>query len=176
MCTIFFKTYPLVLMLPFLSACSASKNEFAEEVSQPLVRLTESTTIIRELISTKSLGKVLEPHTVEQMELLINNFSPAQLAFEAEVFTTTTPLVIVYCYEDTLHEQAFMQQLEALALEYEDKVKFVVVDIDALFSLAQDADIEKAPTLILARNRDILERRDGNITIDLIRSLLHAYS
>jgi hypothetical protein len=175
MCTDFFKTCTLVLVLPFLSACNASKHEFAEEVAQPLVRLTESTTIILELISSKQLGKVLEPHTAEQAELLINNFSPAQLAFEAEVFTTTTPLVVVYYYADTLYEQAFIKQLEALALEYDDKVKFVVVDIDALFSLAQDADIEKSPTLILARNRDILERRDEDITIDLIRSLLHAY-
>jgi thioredoxin-like negative regulator of GroEL len=167
--------YVLLLILPFLSACSAPKNELLEEAFQPLVRLAESTTIIRELISSKQLGKVLEPHTAEQMELLINNFSPAELAFEAEVFTTTTPLIAVYYYEDNAHEQAFIHELEALALEYDDKVKFVVVDIDALFSLAQDADIEKAPTLILARNRDILERRDGNITIDLIRSLLHAY-
>jgi Thioredoxin len=167
--------YLLALVLPFLSACNAPKNEGIEEASQPLVRLTESTIIIRELISSKQLEKVLEPHTVEQAELLINNFSPAELAFEAEVFTTTIPLVIVYYCEDTAQERAFIQQLAALALEYDDHVKFVVVDIDALFSLAQDAGIEKSPTLILTRNRDILERRDEDITIDLIRSLIQAY-
>jgi hypothetical protein len=166
----------LVLILPFLSACSAPKNEPVKESTHPLVRLTDSTNIIRELISTKRLEKVLESHTAEQMELLINNFSPAKLAFEAEVFTTIIPLVIVYYYEDNVHEQTFIQQLEELAIEYDNKVKFVIVDMDALFSLAQDVDVEKSPTIILARNRDILEKRDERITIDLIRSLLHAYS
>jgi thioredoxin 1 len=164
--------YVLVLVLPFLSACSVPKNESIKESVQPLVRLTDSTHIIRELISTKNLGKVLEPHTTEQMELLINNFSPAQLAFEAEVFATTIPLVVVYYYENNVHEQMFIQQLEKLAIEYDDKVKFVVVDIDALFSLAQDADIEKVPTVILTRDREILEKRVEDITIDLIRHLI----
>jgi hypothetical protein len=168
--------YVLVLILPFLSACSVPKNEAIKESIRLLVRLTDSTNIIRELISTKNLGKMLEPHTTEQLELLINNFSPAQLAFEAEVFTTTVPLVFVYYYEDNVHEQAFIEQLEELAIEYDDKVKFVIVDIDALFALAQDVGIEKSPTLILAHNRDILEKRDENITIALIRSLSHTYS
>lgn len=168
--------YVLALILPFLFACSGPKNKFVTEPIHPLVRMTESTTIIRELISTKQLEKVLEPHTVEQLEFLINNFSPAQLAFEAEVFTTTIPLVVVYYYEDAADERIFIQQLEKLAVEYDDEVKFVIVDVDALFSLAQDADIEKSPTLILTRNRDIRERRDENITIDLIRSLVHAHS
>lgn len=166
----------LVLALPFLSACSASKNETITEAIQPLVHLTESTALIRALISTKSLGKVLEPHTAEQMEILINNFSPAELAFEAEVFTTTIPLVIVYYYENNADEQKCIQQLEELALTYDDTVKFVVVDIDALFSLAQDAEIEKSPTLILTRNREILERRAEGVTIDLICSLLRTYA
>src|ERR1700722_10163639 len=112
--------YILVLILPFLSACSTPKNDDTKESTQPLVRLTDSVIIIRELISTKRLEKVLEPHTVEQMELLVNNFSPAQLAFEAEVFTTTMPLVIIYYYEDSAHEQTFIQQLEELAIEYDD--------------------------------------------------------
>jgi len=67
--------YILVLILPFLSACSTPKNDDTKESTQPLVRLTDSVIIIRELISTKRLEKVLEPHTVEQMELLVNNFS-----------------------------------------------------------------------------------------------------
>src|SRR5579871_5620120 len=98
-------SYFLVLVLPFLSACSVPKSELGEESTHPLVRLTDSITIIRELISAKKLEELLEPHTVEQRDLLINNFSPAQLAFEAEVFTTTIPLVVVYYYEDNAHER-----------------------------------------------------------------------
>ena len=97
------------------------------------------------------------------------------MAFEAEVLTTTMPLVFVYYYEETAQEQAFIQQLEALAIEYDGRVKFVVVDADALFSLAQDVDIATFPALIVAQNRDILETITENITLDLIHQLLTTY-
>lgn len=155
------------LSLLFLTSCNSlttGKNESFES----LVDLSDSTKLIRVVVSQSKLDELLEQHDPEQLELLLNNFSPAQMAFEAEVLSTTVPLVVIYYFKEGPQEKNFIKQLDKLAKNNEHKVKIVIIDSDKLFSLAQDAEIETFPTIIFSKNREILDRITKNISIDLL--------
>lgn len=154
-------------LLFFLTSCNSLKLG-SKESFETLVDLSESTKIIRAIISQNKLDKLLEEHDPEQLELLLDNFSPAQLAFEVEVLSSTIPLVIIYYFKG--QEKYFIRQLEKLAQDYENKVKFVIIDSEKLFSLAQDAEIENFPTIIFSKNRKILEKIARNISVDLLKA------
>ena len=47
----------LVLILPFLSACGTPQHDATQENIHPLVRLTDSVSIIRELVAQKKLNE-----------------------------------------------------------------------------------------------------------------------
>lgn len=154
------KLYAVFLL--FLASCSSKQ----EAVSyKAVINLVESTAIIRTLLCQNKLSQLLEEHDPEQLDILINNFSPASMAFESEVLSTTVPLVCVYFYQDSPQEQAFIKDLDALAAEYENKVKFVVVDAQKLFSIAQAAEVTTFPAIAWVRNRDIFEQSSDKITI-----------
>jgi thioredoxin-like negative regulator of GroEL len=155
-----------VIFLLFLTGCSSKQDTASHEA---LVDLVESTTIIRSLLCQNKLGQLLEEHDPEQLDILINNFSPASMAFESEVLSTTVPLVCAYFYQDSPQEQAFIKNLNALAAEYDNKVKFVIIDAEKLFSIAQAAEINTFPAIAWVRNREIFEYMHKNINVDTIR-------
>ena len=137
-----------------------------EVSSSFVINLVESTHIIRTLISQNALGKVLEEHDPEQLSLLLDNVSPAAMAFESEVLSTTVPLVVVcYCSDEDLKNELFVSRLENLALTYDNKVKFVIVDVNQLFSLAQDAEIETTPVFLIVKDREVIGRFEGDDSI-----------
>ncbi len=156
-------------LLVFLPACSLQKNNEKNKQSNVLIDLVASTKIIRSVIAQNKLNQLLEEHDPEQLNLLIDNFSPAQMAFESEVLSTTMPLVLVYYYREDVKEKEFIEKLEQLAIEYENNVKFVIVDAEKLFSLAQDAEINTFPSIIFAKKRDIIARVTEPLSIDEIR-------
>lgn len=160
--------------LLILSSCT-TRNSTKAASFKALIDLEESTKIIRALLSQNKLSKVLEKHDPEQLDLMLNNFSPAQMAFEAEVLTTTIPLVAVYYFKNSPEEQEFLKQLDQLALENNDKIKFVIIEMDKLFSLAQSAEIEAIPAIIFSKNREILEKITADITIDIVRKKVLEY-
>jgi len=161
----------LLLCLFFLSSCSSSKNKIQEE-SSVLVDLVESTQIIRTLISSNKVGVLLEAHDDEQLSLLLNNFSPAQLAFESEVASCTIPCIMLYYFKDSPQEREFIDQLKKLARKYDDQVKFVIIDTDKLFSLAREAEIDAVPTVVFIQNNNIVFNRAGAITVDFLEDCL----
>lgn len=161
-------------MLLFLTACSPQKTSDHGHF-KALIDLTDSTPLIRTLIAQNKVSGLLENHTPEELDLLLNNFSPAQMAFEAEVLSTTMPLVVVYYFEDNSEEREFILQLDQFAIEYKDTVKFVLVNADKLFSLAQDAEIELFPTAIISRKRDLLEKVTGSVTINSLRKKINMF-
>ena len=76
---------------------------------------------------------MLEKHNPEQLELLLNNVSPAKMAFESEVLSTTVPLIVIYYFKESQESQEFIKRLKNLAKKYDDQIKFVVVDVTAYF-------------------------------------------
>jgi thioredoxin-like negative regulator of GroEL len=165
------KRLVLTFLLLLLPSCAGSHHESSQD-HQVLVDLVESTHIIRTLINKNKLSDLLEEHDPEQLALLLDNFSPAQLAFEAEVNTSTVPAIVVYYFQDSPSEQALIAQLKSLALEYDDRVKFVIVDVEKLFSLAQEAEIEKIPTAILIKDNTILSTISDALTLDVIKQAI----
>lgn len=111
------------LSMLFLSSC-LSHNGSPQHSYNALIDLEVSTRIIRNLITHNKVGEILEEHNPEQLALLLDNFSPASIAFESEVLGTTIPFVVIYYFKDSPHDQAFIQQLDLLAASYTDKVKF----------------------------------------------------
>jgi len=131
--------------------------------AQIAIDLLESTQIIRELIMTDKLCTIIDA-TKEQVDLFINNFSPAQLALEAEVLSCQTPVIACYC---TAIDHTTIELIQQLAEEY-TTIKFVIIDADALFSLVQDSDIQEVPVLCFVQNREIIDR----ISLPIARSVL----
>jgi len=127
-------------------------------LSSPLIDLIESTHIIRTLIVQNKLESLLEDYDPEKLVMLLDNVSPAKMAFESEVLSTTVPLVVVYYFQENEESKIVIQELKNLAVTYDNRIKFVVIDVDKLFSLAQDAEIENHPTILLVRNREIIKR------------------
>ena len=156
------------LLVAVISSCS-QKNNTETIPFKALINLEDSIKLLRTLITQNKLGQALEKHDPEQLDLLLNNYSPAHMAFEAEVLSTTIPLVLVYYFKNSAQEQRFLQQLDQLVLDYPDSLKCVIIDIDRLFSLAQDAEIETVPTIVFSKDREMLEKITDNITIDSLR-------
>ncbi len=168
----------LISMLVFLPSClfwnTNSKTE-SESNSSPLVNLVDSTHIIRALITQNKIGDLLEDHDIEQLTLLLDNKSPAQMAFESEVLSSTVPLVAIYYFKESIESDEFIKQLEDLAIRYEDQIKVVLVDVERLFSLAQDAQIEIFSTILLVKDREIIDRIEGNLSRDKLEEKLATY-
>lgn len=167
----------LLLILFLIPSCSFStqqKIENEEEVSKffPLVDLVESTTIIRAFITKNKIGELLEEHDPKDLYRLLNNMSPAQMAFGSEVLSTTIPLVVVYYYTDSPKSYVFIKQLQDLALYYHDRVKFVIIDADELFSLAQEADIQQYPSIAIFEKGIIIDRIEQDISIEAIDQIV----
>jgi len=147
------------------------KDEKKDEGSL-VVNLTESTHIIRTLITQNKLSDILEEHDPKKLSLLVDNVSPAKMAFESEVLSTTVPFVVVYYFKKNEESKRFIEQLEKLAITYNYQVKFATVDIEQLFSLVQDAEVEKVPTLLFIKNREIIDRLDSDVTIGTLEKKL----
>lgn len=162
------------LVILFLTSCTSRKPLDDHGSTCGLVHLLDSTRIIRALITQNKLSDLLVDHDPEQLDVLLNNVSPAQMAFEVEVLSSTVPVVFVYYYKDSPEEQAFIRLLNALAVEYDERVKFVVVDVDKLFVLAEGAAIETYPATIVVQQRDIIETIPGTVTIDEIKQRIRA--
>ncbi len=176
------KNYFLVFLtsLIFLPSCSfwhsdAEQNNLSTS-SSPLINLVESTHIIRTLITKNNIGDLLEDHNPEQLGLLLDNVSPAKMAFESEVFSTTVPLVVVCYFKESQESQKFFKGLKNLAKKYGDQIKFVIADVDHLFSLAQDAEIENSPTILFVKNRKIIDRFEGNYSIEHLEQKLRFFA
>lgn len=155
-----------LLVLLFLTSCAYKKTI---DTSKNLINLLDSVKIIRNIINQNKLSQLLEDHDPEQLEYLMNNFSPAQMALESEVFSTTIHLVVIYYYKESQKEIEFIKLLEKLANENINKVKFVTIEADKLFSLAQNNDINDFPTIVFTKKRKIIDKISKEINIDLIK-------
>lgn len=165
----------LLINLVLLTGCASSSQPKqlatvpATSQYAALVDLVASTQIIRSLITNNQLDTILDAHDPAQLALLLNNFSPAQMAFETEIKSTTYPLVVIYYYQaDNQSQVAYLQLLNQLAQKYQAQIKFVIIDSLQLFSLAQDADITNFPTIIFSKNGAVIKQLSGVETIEIL--------
>ena len=79
-----------------LNACNKKeKNDFVHVDSEQVIYFSNSVKTIRELLKSGSLPAILEDADPEKLDFLINNFSPAEIAFESEVLSCTIPVAIM---------------------------------------------------------------------------------
>ena len=147
--------YFVLLVILFLPCCIRTNQ--ADEDSSKVYDFADSVALIRGLIKSDSLPKILEEYDQDGLNLLINNFSPAQMALESEVLNCTLP-ELLYFYKD---QCADIELLEQLANEYTEKLKIVIIDADRFFSVAEQFEIEKFPTFVCLYQRDELYRADN---------------
>jgi len=143
----------LVLVMMILSS-SVMRADYSD--AEPVVYdFNASVNTIVELLRAGNLGSIVEECTDEKLDVLIKNFSPALMAFEAEVLSCTMP-VLLYFYRTTDSSKATTDALVAtLAQLHHDHTKIVAIDADLFFSLSQAIDVQETPTFALCRNRMI---------------------
>lgn len=165
-----------VLLLPSCRFSNLNRGRDTEhDTLNPLIDLVESTHIIRTLIIHNKIESILEDSDPEKLVVLLDNISPAKMAFESEVLATIIPLVVVYYFENNDENSGFIQELKKLAVEYNNIIKFVIINAERLFSLAQDAEIVQLPTILLIKEREIIKRIEGNIAVDQLSQILNGY-
>jgi hypothetical protein len=123
--------------------------------------LNESTSIIISFLKNGNLSEILAEearNAPETIDILIKNFSPAEMAFEAEVLNFKGPAIILFYDEKSPQAQIIDSSFKELAFKYHNKAKFVKVEVSKLFKLAEQAVVTDAPTLLLIHNRAEVDR------------------
>ncbi len=151
------QVYSFVLLC-FLSSCMQSGK--VESHDHPFyVDLNETAEIVMQLILTDQAHKLLERERVDKgaLHTFIKNLSPAMIAFESEVLLHDKPVAVCYYLEDQKEECVTMLTRLHEALP---NYKYVVVDIEELFDIAQTSLVEddEVPILIVINNREEVAR------------------
>ncbi len=132
---------------------------YSQENQDPLVYdLDESTNIILTLLEQNMMQKLVIDTTPDQLDRLIKNFSPAEIAFESEALSCTLPVLLYFDDADGI--DAMQPMLEDMA-RHEDRMKVVTVDADNLFRIAENTQIATLPTWVLIKDREILGKLAG---------------
>lgn len=123
-------SYCIVVLL----SCIAGHTQLHAQITESH-DLLHSTRIVQHLIKKDKVKKLLLEADPEQLEILLNNFSPAEIAFEVEVLNAIVP-VILYFYNPADKNHGHMQtMLEKFAHDYKNKIKVVTIDAQALYKI-----------------------------------------
>jgi hypothetical protein len=130
--------------------------EASDKTPELVIDLNKSTNIIVHLLKEGDIAKVLAPeahNAQETIDILIKNFSPAEMAFDAEVLNFKDPVIVLFYDETDSNALNYDSSFKEVAYKYYNKAKFVTVEVTKLFKLAEQAGITVAPTLMLINNR-----------------------
>lgn len=154
------KPISLFLFLIILPGCFfTQQQEFESESVEEVYDLNESSNIIISLLKKDELPLVLaeSEQDKESIDTLIKNFSPSEMAFEAEVLNHKKPVIILY-YDPADNNQNIINALTELAQTYKDTWKFVKIDKEKLFKITQNSEVDVFPTVMIIHNRKELGR------------------
>ena len=171
--------YLIFIILLFCTSCSMfqyKQKEFSKNLvlsASESVDLSDSITVIKSLIHTKELYKVLLPQSTPQsIDLLIENFSPAEIAFEAEVLNQELLCAVIFFKPSDAQWQKLSSLVEKMAQEYKQVIKFVIINSEKLFKLAEKAEIETIPTVLIIAQRE--EKARLELTPPMLDKDLHS--
>ena len=157
----------LLTFILFFSGCNNEKplqqqlhkesnTQLKQPVSELVVDLNQFTTFVIELIKTNDIAKILgegAQNSQEMITALIKNFSPAEIAFEAEVLNYEKPVTLLFYDKNNEQAQTMNLVFNALATQNSNKSKFVTINVTELFKLADQAAINVVPTLMVIYNK-----------------------
>lgn len=150
----------LFLLLVFLPSCSNTMHEKNNQQSQAeIYDLNESTNIILSLIKKEELPLILaeSENDADKVDTLLKNFSPSEIAFEAEVLNQENPVVLLY-YDPLNNNDQIIELFTEFAKKYHDSLKFVKIDKDKLFKITERSEVDVFPTLVVINNRQEIAR------------------
>lgn len=122
---------------------------------QEIYDLNASTEIILSLFKRDELHKILVDADADGLDTLIKNMSPAQMAFESEVLSYPGMCALIFSNANDwrkLHDDVI-----ALA-QYYPHIKFVKVDVNKLFKIAELAEIESLPAVVFIQDHQEIHR------------------
>jgi hypothetical protein len=161
------RTLLLLLAIIPLAGCDSCRHTCCNHASQApaaLCNLDDATVHVIDLIYHHKLGTVLPDADSRHIDMLTKNVSPAEIAFEAEVLTCSTP-VVLYFFDNTIVDHVnTMNMLATFALRFANQVKFVIVNTQTLSKIAQKAEIDQLPTWMFVKDRNEITRLQGSIT------------
>lgn len=148
----------LLLCIVGISAgCNPIKqSDTVSDNDEQCINFTDSVIIIRSLLRSNALVKILEGHDPEKLDFLINNFSPAEIAFESEVLSCTDP-VVIYVYQQCIDQSLFAK----LKAKYRAH-KIVTIDADKFPVIVESLMIDIYPTIIEMNQRVEIDRLAQN--------------
>lgn len=161
----------VVLLLP---QCSFNKHNETLKPEETVIDLTLSTNLIRKAIEQNTLGELVQDASPQDITRFINNLSPAQLAFEAEILGKEIPGIIMF-YEDSASYAVLRSVFEQSAQQHKNQAIFATIDANELYSLAQSAQIEHFPAIIIVYNHEEVGRLEGINSNTALKEVLEGY-
>jgi len=145
---------------------ASSKESDTREITQPadsrVVNFDDSVTLIRAYIQENVLEKLFADHVwQEELDLLLKNYSPAALAFEAEVLQVEQPVLVVFLDSQMDQQSSIQDMLNEKAVEYASKLKIVIVQACKYPSLTKQALIDELPAALIIKDRAEVNRLEG---------------
>ncbi len=154
----------LVLLMLLIPACkSLEKHAIKGDQEEVVIDLTASTNIIMKLIQEDALTKVLEDDTSQEgIILLTRNFSPAEMAFEAEVLNYKDPVVVIF-FKDNQEWETMRTAVMHVAENHKNSAKWVRINAEELFRIAEHSEIDHLPTMLVIDNREEIDRYEQDV-------------
>ena len=137
--------------------------------------LDKTTQKVLGFIQENSLASIIETIESEVIELLLQNYSPAQMVFEAEVYGSRLPTVILFYEKGEPFSDQAVAILEDLSTEFENKLKFIKINSNALFKIAEQENIQQLPTFLIIYNKTEAERLEGLFDKEILKMHLNNF-
>lgn len=155
--------YALILGTQMIFAHACDQEQLCATTRPLICKLDETASLILALIQGDSLTMMLENPNKETLELLITNFSPAEIAFQAEVLNNHLPTIALFVTPETSDYQLIMEDFITCAREFSHRCNFVEINTDKLFKIAQVSHVSDLPTLLFLHNSTEMARMSAHV-------------
>ena len=156
--------------LLLLSSLTANVSALDKKEAHHYVHdLDKTTQTVLGFIQENSLATIIETIESEEIESLLKNYSPAQMVFQAEVYGSPLPTVILFYEKGEPFSEQAVAVLQDLSIEFENRLKFIKINSNALFKIAEQENIQQLPTFLIIYNKKEAERLEGLFDKEILR-------